>query len=176
MKLALLAIFLALPLPAQTAKVIALSQEDAKLAKSLYEERDLVNKKIAELDSKVKKDYLLGEKGSSCGQNGKYYMPGWGCGEFEFSEDFKFIVPKPSCCSGITLWNCCFGGGVATPCSGCGCGLSSCPYTYTPCCGTTYSTSPAVGTFTTTPFTTSDSWISAGGTITNESTTLNSSH
>jgi hypothetical protein len=81
-KLALLSVFLALPLllPAQTAKVIQLPDNLAKQAKALYQEKADVEKKIADLQQQITDAYL---KQSS----------NWSFG-FEFSEDFRFIVPK----------------------------------------------------------------------------------
>jgi hypothetical protein len=77
MKLALLAAFLALPMamPAQSAKVVALSDADAKLAKSLYEQKAAVEAKIDALNKRIH-------------EQSKWTM------DFEYSEDFRFIVPK----------------------------------------------------------------------------------
>jgi hypothetical protein len=86
-------------LNAQTAKVIALSPEDAELAKSLYNQKTALEKKIADFQDGIKKHYLVEvDKTSSgycwLGKPCPSYRDGWGFGEFEFSEDFKFIVPK----------------------------------------------------------------------------------
>ncbi len=129
-------LILPLPLHAQTAKVMALSSADAKEAADLYAQRDLVNKRIDELQKKIEHSYLMEEKpgpghsfltlGSTdntlslCSFNSSCPAPteaekksaakaaeeraakeklmhhlerkeGWS--SFEFSSDFKFIVP-----------------------------------------------------------------------------------
>lgn len=124
---------------AQSAKVIQLSPNDAELARQLYAERDLINKRIDELQKMVEERYLSDIKpgpsstfiaGSGitvgCGMilslNGQpscppesaadkksreereaaqkaedaklthlERKPGWK--QFEFSEDFKYVVP-----------------------------------------------------------------------------------
>jgi len=88
MKLALLSVFLALPmlLPAQTAKVYQLSDSDAKEAKALYAEKSAVEAKIEALNKKV----------------GSQVNWVWG---FEFSEDFRFVVPKQG--SSLVTSGCC---------------------------------------------------------------------
>jgi hypothetical protein len=83
--LALLSVFLALPVMAQTAKVIELSPEDAKAAKAAYEQRDAANKTIADLEKKVKTKLLQDKDGKT--------KDGWLAG-FQYSEDFRFIVPS----------------------------------------------------------------------------------
>lgn len=89
----LLVLFLLSPLllPAQTAKVIQLSPEDAKQAQNLYAEKAEVEAKIADLQNKIKVEYLSEYQESF----GSYTLPGWELG-FEYSTDFKFIVPKPT--------------------------------------------------------------------------------
>jgi hypothetical protein len=120
---------LSLPAYAQTAKVIALSPADAAEAKDLYAQRDAINKKIADLQTKVTTKYLMEEKpgpGNSfiaystwcTNPSGQMIAcvptpaekraraeqeekekkmhhlelkEGWF--SFEFSDDFKFIVP-----------------------------------------------------------------------------------
>lgn len=124
---------LTFPINAQSAKVIALSPEMAKEAKALYEQRDLINRRIEELRKNVENLYLMDEKPgpspfvssfiiSGCGitisSNGRSACPPETAAEkkareervakeklqhhlerkpdwysFEFSEDFKFIVP-----------------------------------------------------------------------------------
>lgn len=53
---------LTFPINAQSAKVIALSPEMAKEAKALYEQRDLINRRIEELRKNVENLYLMDEK------------------------------------------------------------------------------------------------------------------
>ncbi len=65
----------------QNAKVVPLSAEDAAKAKSLYEEQDKVNREISDLQAKIKKFYLSPLK--------------WPTADFQFSEDFKYVVPSP---------------------------------------------------------------------------------
>jgi hypothetical protein len=125
-------LILALPLHAQTAKVIQLSPADAAEAKALHAQRDAINKKIDDLQKKITDKYLSVEKPGSgnflsysgpvrlcminagCppetpeekkrteeadkkwreSENLKHHLeriPGWD--DFQFSEDFKFIVP-----------------------------------------------------------------------------------
>jgi hypothetical protein len=104
MKLTLLSVLLlaATTLHAQTAKVIQLNPEDAALAKSLHEQKEALDKKIADFDDGVRKHYLLETKKEGniltfafC-SNGPCptYKQGWS-GGFEFSDDYKFIVPTP---------------------------------------------------------------------------------
>ena len=97
-KLALLSVLLAVPLilNAQTAKVIKLSDADAEQAKALYAEKAQVETKITELEIKIHKDYIT--LWSPSEQNGVSYgfpKSGWTSLEFEYSDDFKYIVPKP---------------------------------------------------------------------------------
>lgn len=104
-KFALLAIFLALPLLSfgQSAKVIALSPADAAQAKSLYAQQADIEKRIADLQASITHKYLLASKEeeghtNTIGYGTKDFMwvkNGWGTGAFQFSEDFKFIVPSP---------------------------------------------------------------------------------
>lgn len=118
----LLSVFLALPLlvSAQTAKVVILSPEDAAQAKALYEEKAAVEKKIADLQAQISHKYISRElifPTAACitleradgtfpdctppkptAQQEKashewHILEGWNLG-FEFSEDFKSIVPK----------------------------------------------------------------------------------
>lgn len=108
---------------AQTAKVIALSPEDAAQVKSLYEQKAAIEKQLADLQKKIADKYTMvyhDYPTSACLQicpNGvcpntpctdfpkvteeekkaahvRERAFGWE-GGFEFSEDYKFIVPKP---------------------------------------------------------------------------------
>lgn len=86
-------------LNAQTAKVVQLSAQDAAVAKSLHEQREALDKRIAELDALIAKRYLQDTKKdgltfSLCTSGPcPTYKAGWS-GSFEFSEDYKFIVPR----------------------------------------------------------------------------------
>ena len=73
-------LFLSTSLYSQTAKVIQLSPEDANSAKSLYEQKTQIEVEIWHLQDRIKKEYI----------NDPYR---WGSTDFEFSDDFKFIVP-----------------------------------------------------------------------------------
>lgn len=102
-KLTLFLVFFAFPIITlgQSAKVIALSTADAEEAKSLYAQQEVINKKIEALQERIKENYLK-ERASKPKPNticfsssGCYWSVGWETGEFLFSDDFKFIVPKP---------------------------------------------------------------------------------
>jgi hypothetical protein len=156
MKLAFLAVlvFLALPLAAQTAKVIQLSPADATARKALEEQRAAIEQKIKELDAQIQHRYttvLQGDKDASgsyadigllnttgityacfatisndpavlkayqdCERSleaeraknppppQRMYRIGWASG-FEYTEDFKFIVPVLPKTSGDVLHGC----------------------------------------------------------------------
>ena len=138
--LALLSVFLALPLmiPAQTARVIQLSPEDTAKAKQLYQQKAEVEKALVAFTNDIDRRYTQDKKESSgncivsaysgnmtfgeCDMNAKpkkvyswYHKDGWSLG-FEFSEDFKFIVPKHQDSNSVT---------------------TICPYSETPYCGIT---------------------------------------
>jgi hypothetical protein len=83
--LAMLSIWLALPVFAQEAVVVELSQTDASQAKDLYAAKVAADKAWDEAYSKI---------------IGKYQ--GFNSGA-DFSKDFRFIVPKSV--STITTWN-----------------------------------------------------------------------
>lgn len=107
---ALFLILAASPLIGQTAKVIALSPEDAAEAKTLYTQKAEIEKRIINLTDTIQHKYLALVPPHE-GLNGfRHFKDGWSIG-FEFSEDYKFIVPKvwtplPSspCCS--ASWGC----------------------------------------------------------------------
>jgi hypothetical protein len=90
---------------AQTAKVIQLSESDAAEAKSLYAQQKEIEAKIADLRYRITKNYLTASKEEE-GHTNTYSDPrgggwvwvkeGWGGGNYDFSEDFKFIVPHTS--------------------------------------------------------------------------------
>lgn len=119
MKLTILSVlFLAASLHAQTAKVIPLSPEDAALAKSLADQKAAIVQKMDELQKKITDKYLMEEKPGAatfgyvitCGissnglctptqtppaKKGEHHSElksGWW--NFEYSEDFKYIVPR----------------------------------------------------------------------------------
>lgn len=112
-KLFLFSILAACSLSGQTAKVIQLSPEDAAQAKALHDEQTSLTQRQKDFDNKIEGIYTevpiptSGKAGQSCvyydasGYN--YYgicgvstkKNGWNYG-FEYSDDFKFIVPKPA--------------------------------------------------------------------------------
>ncbi len=113
----------------QTAKVIQLSPEDAAQAKSLYAQQAAIQKKIDALNDKITTQYtseavpegnciataygswVFSGPCSGMGAPTSSVKPGWENG-FEFSEDFKFIVPKPI--PPQTLSNCSLSSGCIT--------------------------------------------------------------
>ena len=78
-------------LQAQTAKVIQLSPEDAAKAKALYAQKADIEKQIDDLQQKITATYLA--KNKEIQESWGWYPWPWLNG-FEFSDDFKFIVPK----------------------------------------------------------------------------------
>jgi hypothetical protein len=100
MKLALLSIFLAIPLFSQTAKVIQLTPDEAKEAKSLYEQKAAIEAQVVNLHQKIITKYSLDNKNSM--------FPAY---DFEYSTDYRFVVPKipvmspaTSCCLPTFNW------------------------------------------------------------------------
>lgn len=135
----------AISLNAQTAKVIALSPEDAARTKDLYAQRDAINKKIEDNQQRIINKYLMEPKPGSgsltvlsgsgllfCSSSGcspetaeekskreadyKAYLEaekkkthlerktGWP--DIEYSDDFKFIVPKNNFTTTAPVTNC----------------------------------------------------------------------
>lgn len=85
----------------QTAKVIQLSPEEARQAKALRDQQDAIAKKIADFDQAIRIKYLTAPKDDeghtqTYSLNGKWIWvkSGWGSGSFQYSEDFRFIVPS----------------------------------------------------------------------------------
>jgi len=83
---------------AQSAKVIVLSDADAAEAKSLHRKLQEILDKQKALESKIKAKYIVAahdkNNGGICGTDGCYDSE-WGSG-FEYSEDFRFVVPVPA--------------------------------------------------------------------------------
>ena len=92
---------------AQTAQVIQLTPDETKQAAALYAEKAAVEAKIEALRSNIVEAHLMlrGDKAvvlvGYCHDNSAVpgdlscYPMGWGSGQFEYSTDFKFIVPEP---------------------------------------------------------------------------------
>lgn len=101
----------------QTAKVVQLSPVDVVEIKSLYAQRDEIEKKIADFKTKVEHQYISDEvtypstacitfetmgscappKPTPAQEKASHHWQlkdGWTSG-FEYSEGFKFIVPLP---------------------------------------------------------------------------------
>ena len=81
----------------QTAKVIQLTPDEAKQAKALYDEQQALAKRQQEFDAAISHKYT--ETPSTLSVFSKPWTTystnsGWENG-FVYSENFKFIVPKP---------------------------------------------------------------------------------
>ena len=83
---------------AQSARVVQLSPSDVPEAQRVYAALAEAQKAVEAFNAKVAKEYLnnppCGWVMSSSDLCSAYPTPGWENG-FIFSEDFKFIVPKP---------------------------------------------------------------------------------
>ena len=95
MKSLLVAIVLSLAVFAQTAKVVVLKPAEAAQAKKLHEALDAAKKDADDFDNEIAARYTWEESGFTV-SNGAWHSTkvGWEYG-FEFSEDFRFVVPKP---------------------------------------------------------------------------------
>ncbi len=116
MKIAIVILLATLTAAGQTAKVIQLEPADAAQAKLLHEQAVAAAKKEVDFMETVRWKYLKSNNAytsihlfvSPNNMNEEHYdlKSGWGDGTFEFSEDFRFIVPstpqKPIC-TGIYL-------------------------------------------------------------------------
>ena len=128
-------VFVAPILRCQDAKVVALSAQDAAQAASLDQEQKALDARRRAFMDHVAKTYLVttdhGQTGDCVayqepgsgfviGRSGvfvpsppdpkapptRYYLRGWGCGGFKYSDDFKYIVPlqdspRTACNSGL---------------------------------------------------------------------------
>lgn len=99
---------------AQTAKVIALSPVEVKQAQALdAEQKELTARKVA-FDEAIRVKYLKAPKedeghtyASGYGTPGFMWIrSGWGQGEFQFSEDWKYIVPAPLTVNATSMNSC----------------------------------------------------------------------
>ena len=85
----------------QTAKVVQLSPADATKAKALHEAVLKAQAEEHEFSDSVADKYLgskerFPETNTNCEMVAKFpYYKFGGCREFEYSEDYRFIVPKP---------------------------------------------------------------------------------
>ena len=100
---------------AQEAKVIQLSKEDATRVKATYEALQKAQADWEAIKRKIADTYTTanGETRSVTIVEGREYKSDWV--KFEFSEDFKFIVPKRSSTTGPIYW-----GNTPLPITTCG--------------------------------------------------------
>ena len=109
---AIAAVSFSLGAQAQTAKVIPLTPAEATEAKSLYEQKALIEFKMKDLEHRIQTSHLLDTstptQNSGFLSNFQRWLPGWN-GGFQYSEDFKFIVPAETSHVGTTLGG--WGGG-----------------------------------------------------------------
>lgn len=92
--LAMLSVFLAIPVYSQSAVVVVLDGQDAAQIAHLYAQKADIEKQIKDLKDQIHDKYLVDPHYNQ--NHGLYGTPktGWESGDFEFSEDFKAIVPK----------------------------------------------------------------------------------
>jgi hypothetical protein len=107
MKIVILSLLLVAGAQAQTAKVVVLSGEDAQRAASLHRLLIDTQSSIREFDADIRAKYLRNPDNKtnhtprgpveSPGRNFQQYgfKEGWGTGDFEYSDDYKYIVPAP---------------------------------------------------------------------------------
>lgn len=108
-------LLLAVSAQAQTAQVIQLSPADAKQAKALHDELATIKARVESFDEGIARKYsgkecvslhVAGAVVPCTKTDEKAYMigvsPGWENG-FEYSEDYRFIVPKPFSGKEVTL-------------------------------------------------------------------------
>lgn len=124
----------------QTAKVEAISFEDTVRIKALFAEKAVLDKQMAELQKKIDafnqviaQRYLTthgADKGwciAAPPEEGfvigiyTWYKNGWACGAFQYSDDFRFVVPAasptPNCCPAYIGGNFLVGGTGCTYCA-----------------------------------------------------------
>lgn len=105
---------------AQTTKVIPVDPEDAKTIQALYDLKDEIDKEIADLRNQVVDKYLIEDRIPATKSDNSYktvsahfqksdssltmndagewisYLPGFEDGKFQFSDDYKYLVPQKS--------------------------------------------------------------------------------
>ena len=106
MKQILVVLLLSIAAFTQAGKVLELDLADAKEAKSAYDDMTRANKRMADFNQRMREKYLVVKDGSDSAAsniatcltgtaNGcAYYRKGWENG-FEYSDDFRFMVPSP---------------------------------------------------------------------------------
>jgi hypothetical protein len=99
-------------LSAQSAKVIALKDADAREAREKWDKLQAAQAEWDTFHARIEKAYLTvpqeSSEGSNCQGGQGLVRKGWGCGNYRFSEDFKAIVPEewkpsPQCGNGIFI-------------------------------------------------------------------------
>lgn len=103
------AMSLAMACSAQTAKVIALTPDEAREAKAISDQQKEIDNRLAVLRQRITANHLYadGKEYSSCSivSNSEHHIKGeWGCGDFEFSDDYRFIVPSRIAGTSATRW------------------------------------------------------------------------
>lgn len=87
---------LSLSVSAQTAKVMALSDKDAAEAQRLFDAVSTARQALAGFKDKIRQNYLARPVEGAVAKGWttfSYLKPGWEW-DFEFSEDYKYIVPN----------------------------------------------------------------------------------
>jgi hypothetical protein len=124
---------------AQTAKVQALTPFEAAEAKSLYQQKSDLDKRITNFRDSLVKEYIETKDPkqaagssyawfSSSGSGVFYYRAGWNNDSFLFSDDFKYIVPAPTPVQSSSYCWTQNGCSFATPAVGTIQGLTTVPY------------------------------------------------
>lgn len=88
-------LFFAIPAFPQSANVIALSADDTTRVKKAWDALQKAQKDWDDTRESITNGYLVApsDKESGC-MSPTPIKKGWGCGDFDFSKDFRFIVPK----------------------------------------------------------------------------------
>jgi hypothetical protein len=91
----ILLLLVSLPLCSQEASVVQLTEKFSEEARNIDIEQRKLDERKAYLKYEIVKEFLEAPQtqNSGCVVNGMLVKPDWGCGEFTFSKDFKYIVP-----------------------------------------------------------------------------------
>lgn len=91
---------------AQNGHVEQLSEVDAKEALAKWNALQKATNDWSQFQARIGSKYLnAGKDGATGCSNGFPVKQGWGCGEFEFTPDMKFITPKVQPFQSVTPWN-----------------------------------------------------------------------
>jgi hypothetical protein len=85
----------AMVLQAQTAQVIPIADSESTEIAALYAQLNSIQQKIEDFDYRIADKYLSTDWVDSNGRTTRVTKDGWEYG-FDFSTDFKFIVPTPA--------------------------------------------------------------------------------